>query len=98
MFLKKDNLFLGLALGILAPFLGLLGFYLVKFSAGSFIYFLQALASNKTLFSSIISVSLIMNAVVFTIYINTQKDKTARGVFAATCVYAIICIIIKFLL
>lgn len=98
MFLKKDNLILGLVLGFLAPFIGLLCFYLVKFRALSFVDFLHFLAIYKTLFTSVISISLIANAVVFTIYINTQKDKTARGVFAATCVYAIVCLIIKFII
>ena len=88
---------LGLVLGFLAPLFGLLGFYFAKFSALSFGDFLHLLAIYKTLFTSVISVSLIMNAIVFTIYINTQKDKTARGVFAATCAYAMICIILKFL-
>lgn len=98
MFLKKDNLILGLVLGFLAPFVGLLGFYLAKFRALSFVDFLHFLTIYKTLFTSVISISLIANAVVFTIYINTQKDKTARGVFAATCVYAIVCLIIKFII
>ena len=97
MFLKKDNLILGLALGFFAPFVGLVGFYLTKFSALSFGDFLHFLAIYKTLFTSVISVSLILNAVIFTIYINTQKDKTARGVFAATCAYSMLCIIVKFL-
>ncbi len=97
MFLKKDNLALGLILGFLAPLLGLLGFYFTKFSAAKFVDFLYFLTIYKTLFTSVISVSLIVNAIIFTVYINTQKDKTARGIFAATCVYAIVCIIMKFL-
>lgn len=39
--------------------------------------------------TGIISLSLITNAVVFTIYINRQKDHTARGIFIATCIYAL---------
>jgi zinc transporter ZupT len=97
MFFKKDNLVLGLILGFLAPLLGLLGFYFTKFSTAKFLDFLYFLTYYKSLFTSVISVSLIINAIIFTLYINTQKDKTARGVFAATCVYAIICIIMKFL-
>lgn len=96
MFLTKDNLVLGLVLGMLAPFLGLLGFYFGKFSALSFVDFLHFLAIYKTLFTSVISVSLIVNAGIFTLYINTNRDKTARGIFAATCIYAIICIVVKF--
>jgi hypothetical protein len=45
--------------------------------------------------SAIISVSLIANAVLFTIYINTQKDKTATGIFIATCIYGVLALILK---
>jgi formate/nitrite transporter FocA (FNT family) len=45
---------------------------------------------QKSLLSGIISIALIANAIVFTVYINKQKDKTAKGVFIATCVYALI--------
>jgi len=96
MFLKKDNLWLGIVLGFLAPIAGMLVFYFVKFRAFTFKEFFQYMILWKTLLTSVISLSLIANAVVFTIYINTRKDNTARGVFAATCVYAIAAILIKF--
>jgi hypothetical protein len=36
-----------------------------------------------------ISLSLLANAILFTIYINSHIDKTAKGIFAATIIYAI---------
>jgi hypothetical protein len=51
--------------------------------------FFRVMLQQKTLLSGIVSISLIANAVVFTLYINTRRDNTARGVFIATCVYAI---------
>jgi len=98
MFLKKDNLVLGIILGFLAPIVGVLSFYFSKFSYAGFGLFLQYMLEQKSLFTAVISVSLIANAIVFTIYINTQKDKTARGVFIATCIYAIVSIALKFFL
>jgi hypothetical protein len=96
MIFKKDNLRLGLVLGILAPVLGLTVFYFIKFRALNFTEFLQFLFIWKSLFTSVISVSLIANAILFTVYVNTRKDQTARGIFIATCVYAIVGISIKF--
>ncbi len=96
MFLKKDNLVLGIILGFLAPMVGMICFYFLKFKALSFKEFIQFMLLWKSLFTSVISVSLIANAIVFTIYINTQRDKTARGVFVATCIYAIAAILLKF--
>jgi hypothetical protein len=87
--LRKDSLRLGLVLGFVAPILGLLIYYFVRFSMFSFGEFLQVMFSQKTLLTGIVSISLIANAVVFTIYINTRKDRTARGIFIATCIYAV---------
>ncbi|MFY7900546.1 MAG: hypothetical protein ACOVNY_10215, partial [Chitinophagaceae bacterium] len=84
MFLKKDQLALGIIMGFLAPMLGVVCFYYIKFSSARFIEFLEFMIAWKSLFTSVISLSLIANAAIFTIYINLHKDKTARGIFIAT--------------
>jgi len=96
MFLKKDSLVLGLILGFLAPFVGLLFFYFLKFSSMSFLEFIQVLLMWKSFFTSIITVSLVADAALFTIYINTERDNTARGIFIVTMAYTIICLILKY--
>ncbi len=87
--LKKDNLKLGLVLGFIAPVVGLFGYYLLKFRLFSLKEFFEVLMMQKSLLTGIISIALIANAIVFTIYINQHKDKTAKGVFIATCIYAL---------
>lgn len=98
MFLKKDNFKLGIILGLVAPFVGMLCFYLIKFyptfSVGDY---LHTMLQQKTLITAMLSVSLVANAIILTIYNNTDRDKTARGIFASTCVYAIITLAIKYL-
>ena len=86
MFLKKDNFILGIVLGFLAPLLGVVIFYLIKFTAFTFKEFLEVLIEWKSFFTAVITVSLIADGALFTIYINTERDKTARGIFAATMV------------
>ncbi len=88
--LNKDNLKLGLALGFLAPGAGLFGYYFWKFRLFTLNEFFQVLNMQKSLISGIISIALIANAVVFTYYINNHKDRTAKGIFIATCLYALI--------
>ena len=99
MILQKDNLRLGLVLGIVAPIFGMLVYYLWKFyptfSLGDFF---RVLGMQKTLITALISFSLFANAVVFTLYINTRRDRTARGVFIITCLYAVAAIILKIFL
>lgn len=99
MILQKDNLRLGLVLGIIAPFFGMFGYYLWKFyptfSLGDFF---RVLTIQKTLITALISFSLFANAVIFTLYINTRRDRTAKGIFIVTCIYAITAILLKILL
>ncbi len=95
--LKKDKLGLGIALGFLSPFVGLLVYYLVQFRMFTLVEFIKVVLSQKALLSGIISICLIANAIVFTYYINTHKDRTARGIFIATCIYAITALLYKLL-
>lgn len=96
--LTKDNRTLGLVLGFLAPFVGFAVYYLARFRVFSVLEFWQVLMMQKSLLSGIISLALIANVVVFTLYINQRKDKTATGIFIATCIYAVIALAFKWFL
>ncbi len=94
---KSDTVKFGLLLGFLAPFIGMYGFYLWKFSSWKFIDFIKGLAIQKTILTSMVSFSLLANAILFTIYINGHRDKTAKGIFILTCIYAIFTLVLKFM-
>lgn len=97
MIFKKDNFILGLVLGILAPILGLLIFKMYKFSVFSISETLQYMMVEpgyKTL-SVALSLSLLLNALLFTIYINSGRDYTAKGIFVTTLIYGLIVLSIK---
>lgn len=93
--LQKDNIKLGLVIGFIAPVFGLFGYYFWKFSLFTLKAFFEVLMAQKSLLSGIISIALIANAILFTLYINKQKDKTARGIFIATCLYALVTLACK---
>jgi len=93
--LKKDNLKLGLILGLLGPALGLVIVYFMKFGSFKFSEFLEYFFNDSKLITSIGALCLLANAVMFTIYINTHRDKTAKGIFATTLVYGIAILVIK---
>ncbi|MBX3255016.1 MAG: hypothetical protein KF862_12815 [Chitinophagaceae bacterium] len=98
MILKKDNIKLGLTLGLLAPLLSIVIYYFIKFyplfSVGDM---MEALKTNKRLITAITIPCLFLNILLFTVYINYRKDKTAKGIFASTLVYAIAALLFKFL-
>lgn len=93
--LKRDNLKLGLALGLLGPALGLVVVYFLQFSSYSFMEFLDYFFNTRGLITSIGALCLLANAVLFTIYINTHRDSTAKGIFVTTVLYGIAILIIK---
>lgn len=97
MIFKKDNLKLGLVLGLIGPLLGLIVIYFIKFSAVSFGNFLDEFFHNNKLITSIGSLSLLANVVLFTLYINTHRDTTAKGIFIITLVYGIAILVLKLL-
>jgi hypothetical protein len=97
MILKKDSIALGLILGLFAPLLGIVFFKMYKFGVFSFKETFQFMIYEpgfKTL-SVALSLSLLLNALLFTIYINTNKDNTAKGIFITTLIYGLIVLSIK---
>lgn len=98
MIFKKDNLSLGIVIGLVVPLISLVIYYFVKFyplySMGEMF---DAFRTNKRLVTAISIPCLFLNVILFTIYINSRKDKTAKGIFAGTLVYAIASLIFKFL-
>lgn len=96
MIFKKDNFIFGLALGLIAPMIGFLLYKLVKFKALSLSEMFQWLKMNPNLITVAISVSLVANAALFTVYVNGHRDNTAKGIFVMTMIYAAIALIFKF--
>lgn len=96
MIFKKDNFVFGIALGIIAPMIGFLIYKLVKFKELSLPEMFQWLKMNPSLITVFISVSLLANAILFTIYINSTRDQTAKGIFIMTMFYAVIALVFKY--
>ena len=98
MILKKDNLRLGLLLGLVAPIVSLIIYYFVKFyplyPVKDFFFFLR---TNRNQITAVSVPCLVLNIALFTLYINSHRDNTAKGVFAATLIYAILALVFKFI-
>lgn len=96
MIFKRDNLKFGILLGILGPLFAMLLYYFSVFSRTiSLTEYFYVLRNNKQLLTAISSISLLANAILFTVYINTHRDKTAKGIFVATLIYGIAVLVYK---
>jgi hypothetical protein len=96
---KKDNLKFGILIGLIAPCIAMVVYYYWNFShamtPSEYIYLLR---TNKSLLTGVSSLSLVANAVSFTLYINSHRDKTAKGIFVATLFYGIAVLLYKLII
>ncbi len=93
--MKKDSFLLGIILGILAPAIGIFAFYYWKAYPNRFVDFINVVKQSNSLITALMSFALLANAIVFTIFINKKLDKTAKGIFLVTIIYALPVIIYK---
>jgi hypothetical protein len=96
MIFKKDNFVFGLALGLIAPIIAMLIYKMYKLQGLTITEMFQWFKMNPNLVSGFISVSLLANAILFTIYINGRRDNTAKGIFVLTILYAAVAMIFKY--
>jgi hypothetical protein len=94
--LKKDNFWLGTLLGFIGPVLGFTVFKMIKYNRFTLKEMYQWMTMNHNLITAWISVSLFANALLFTLFVNAKIDKTAKGIFTVTVIYAIAALLIKF--
>jgi hypothetical protein len=95
MFLTKDNLRLGLILGLIGPLVGLIVVYFIKFPSLSFKEFLDYFMHENRVITSVGTYSLLANALLFAIYVHFDKTQTFKGIFIITLFYGIGILILK---
>jgi hypothetical protein len=97
--LKRDNLPLGIVLGMFTPVLAFFLYYLLMFMPKhvSLDEFIAIIAGNRQMLPKLISICLLLNGLVFYFYTRSRKDITAKGIFLVTMLYAITIIFLKLL-
>ena len=94
--MKRNSLIFGIIIGLIAPILGMLCYYFWKFyPTYSINDFLNIILSEKAILSALSTFALFANVILLTIYLNTRRDETAKGIFIISCVYAIAAIVLK---
>lgn len=94
--MKRNVPILGLIIGLLLPILGVFIIYLIKFHGVSFGEFLKAMFSSGKVASTVLSLAILINIIPFIFYTNRRLDYTARGIFIATMLYAVLYVLLKF--
>ena len=94
-FLTRDNLKLGLLLGLITPLIVFVIVYYLRFTGYEFGEFIDLFFRQKQIITFWGVWCLVGNIALFTYYINTQKDRTAKGIFAVTLLYGIGILLMK---
>ena len=90
-----NKMWLGTILGLIAPVLTMMGYYLYNFNhipIGKFIEHLFAVHIQ----SSLLSLCVVSNLLVFFIFIWSEKYNSARGVLLSTFLYGGLVVYLKF--
>lgn len=97
MIFKKDKLLLGMVLGLVAPLLFFIGYYFIVLSPKNVTpgEFWTYLMTQKRFFTGVTTYSLVVNVLLFTIYINTGRYQTSKGIFLVTVLYGIMVLLVK---
>lgn len=97
MILKKDNFLFGFIMGLIAPFAAFAIFKYQKLGPLSYFEALQYIfvEPGHRMLTIAISLCLLANAILFTFYINSHIDKTAKGLFVATLIYGLTALSLK---
>ena len=86
--------FIGFFVGLIAPFVAFSVFILFVLELDLFQTISEISKSDKL--PHIISLSLLINLVIFFMKIKTKREKAARGILGATIFYAFIVLYLKF--
>jgi len=97
LFLKKDNFKLGILLGLVLPILVFFGIYYLRFSEYPFDRFLLLLKQENRLITFFGTWCMVANIALFTLYVNTNRYQTSKGVFAVTVIYGVLVLLLKVL-
>ena len=92
---NTDSQPVGITLGIAAPVVTFLGYYVINYQYMTAKEFANYIAIAKTS-SAILSLCVLANLLVFFIFIQTQKYVSAKGVLLSTFIYAGIVSYLKF--
>jgi len=95
--MKRNVPILGFIMGLLLPLVGIFIMYLLWGHGESLGGFLKSLTELRGMASKVLTLSLLINLIPFVYYTSKRLDYTARGIFVATMLYALVVVFIKFI-
>jgi len=94
--MKRNIPILGFIIGLFLPIVGLVVMYFLWGNHQGFFEFVRMLTHLKGMAGKVFTLSLLANLIPFVFYTSKRLDLTAKGIFIATMIYAVIIVFIKF--
>jgi len=94
--MKRNIPILGFIIGLLLPFVGLIIMYFLWGNHEGIFEFVRLLTHLKGMAGKVFTLSLLLNLAPFVYYTSKRLDLTAKGIFIATMIYAVIIIFVKY--
>jgi hypothetical protein len=91
---RFDQILVGMLIGLILPVIIFLFVYLVKYSNTDFTVYLQSIWQLKVIYK-LIYLCVLSNLPVFLLFLRIKHERAARGVVAATFVYAFMILIVQ---
>lgn len=91
------NKWWGFLIGIGGSCCSIFAFYLYKFRIFEFSAVMKVIFTEKSLVSSLLSINLVINILLFSLLTNFRKFNTAIGVFIYTLLVGICTLLIRFI-
>jgi hypothetical protein len=95
LFLKNDNFKLGFLLGLLVPLVVFTVLYFIRFPDYEFGEFLDMFPRQNALITFFGAWCMVGNIALLTLFLNTNKYQTAKGVFVISVIYGISILLLK---
>ncbi len=90
-----DRMWFGIIAGIIGPFIGFVVYYMINYFENEFWSFVDMLLRTG-IYVPVLKLSLVANLLVFFIFIWLNKNRSAKGVIAATLCYAFFIVYLSF--
>ncbi|MBS1774512.1 MAG: hypothetical protein JST82_16770 [Bacteroidetes bacterium] len=94
--MKRNVPLLGFFFGMIMPVIGFFLVYLILFHSYTFNDFTKYLIHTHEKAATVISLSILLNVIPFIYFTSKRLDLSARGVFVATMLYAVLIVLLRF--
>ncbi len=91
----NNRLITGMIVGLFAPLISFVIFVLLVYPDDGIMHILTGYIKGNVL-THVMSLAILINLPIFFVFLETKKERSARGVIGSTLLYGLVIVILKF--